>query len=452
LEFSSIEFTHILDLPEPVTNGGVEFFEIGDSSYVYLFGGIDSTLKSSGIHRRCYKINVHTKSVSRIPDLPDTLGRIALSADRVGDKIYVVGGYHVFADGSEKTSSLVHEFDPVGDTFTSKKIVLPVPVDDHVQLVYKWNQPLPNNERELLYIIGGWSHNKNVPNVQIYDPKNNKWLVGTSLPDSRYLTFGAVGKIYDGNNIVFVGGASDGAGFPVQRYGRSGIIDKDDPTKITWSILSPGVSLKSYRSTNVAGLIVGGTDTSYNYNAKAYQGGKVLEPTRRVYYPSFDKWSRCEHPVQNSSWGHPCLPSNIGSRYGFNGLSMPMDIRDIAIKEPVHIRWGAWVRVFYVAGGILSGQEVSRKLLKVETGDYIGVEEFEDLNKIKVWPNPASNRIIVEHESVTPINLGVYNVSGKLLMKIMVEEELELDLSKFNSGIYLLRNADGSYSTKFIKQ
>ncbi|MGB0404463.1 MAG: Kelch repeat-containing protein, partial [Salibacteraceae bacterium] len=178
-----------LDLLEPVTNCAVEAFTINGEEIVYVFGGIDSTLKHTGIHRRCYKINVTQGVITRIQDIPDSLGKIAMAATRIGDKIFVAGGYHVFANGREKSSALIHEFDPIGDTFTSKEIVIPVPVDDHIQFGHSHKSIYGN--LNLLYLVGGWSDNRNVRDVQIYDPKNDSWGVGTPLPDDRFEFFGA---------------------------------------------------------------------------------------------------------------------------------------------------------------------------------------------------------------------------------------------------------------------
>tara|TARA_B110000240_G_scaffold180747_1_gene212006 strand:+ start:1559 stop:2197 length:639 start_codon:yes stop_codon:yes gene_type:complete len=160
----SLYFETSFNLIEPVTNCGVEILTIKDTSYAYIFSGLDSTLKWSGIHKRCYKVNLTSKKATRLPELANSLGRIALSASLIGNKIYIVSGYDVFSNGSEKSSSLVHEFDPIGDTFTLKKTTLPIAIDDHVHLSYR---------DSLIYIIGGWSNTKNVSDVQIYDPKNN---------------------------------------------------------------------------------------------------------------------------------------------------------------------------------------------------------------------------------------------------------------------------------------
>jgi hypothetical protein len=46
-------------LPEPVSNNAVCEAIVNDTLYLYSFAGIDSTLHSSGIHLRAYRINKH---------------------------------------------------------------------------------------------------------------------------------------------------------------------------------------------------------------------------------------------------------------------------------------------------------------------------------------------------------------------------------------------------------
>ena len=63
----------VAELPEPFTNGAVSLSSVGFETYIYVFGGVDSSLSSSGIHRRCYKVNItNPGDVKRLQDLPDT--------------------------------------------------------------------------------------------------------------------------------------------------------------------------------------------------------------------------------------------------------------------------------------------------------------------------------------------------------------------------------------------
>jgi len=62
-------------------------------------------------------------------------GKIACSASRVDDIIYIIGGYHVAANGSEISSVKVHRYDIINNTFLSDGADIPVPIDDQSQVV-----------------------------------------------------------------------------------------------------------------------------------------------------------------------------------------------------------------------------------------------------------------------------------------------------------------------------
>ena len=93
---------------------------------------------------------------------------------------------------------------------------IPVPIDDHVQAVWR---------DSLIYVVTGWSDTRNVPNVQIYNPTEDKWIEGTSVPTGvQFESFGTSGTIL-GDTIFYYGGASFGFRFPVQNTLRKGVID-----------------------------------------------------------------------------------------------------------------------------------------------------------------------------------------------------------------------------------
>ena len=84
------------NLPDRVSNNAVCEGFIDGLPYVFSFGGIDSTKIYSGIHLKSYRFNVATAESERIADLPDNLGKIAAAASRIGNIIYIAGGYNVF--------------------------------------------------------------------------------------------------------------------------------------------------------------------------------------------------------------------------------------------------------------------------------------------------------------------------------------------------------------------
>ena len=145
----------------------------------------------------------------------------------------------------------------------------------------------------LIYIIGGWSNTKNVSDVQIYDPKNNIWFAGTPLPDSRYTAFGATGYIEEDprNKLAYLNimrGASDKGQFPAKNYSITGEINTCKVDSVTWSILKMCDSCFAYRSANVpiphsGAIVLGGIDSSYNFNAIDYKDKQMFSTTNRDF-------------------------------------------------------------------------------------------------------------------------------------------------------------------------
>ncbi len=321
-------------LPEAVSNNAVcEGFIDGDP-YLFSFAGIDSTKIHSGIHLRSFRFNIESLKSEHIPDLPDTLGKIAAGASRIGNIIYIIGGYHVFADGSELSSKKIHRYDIINNTFLSDGADIPVPIDDHVQVVWK---------NKFIYVIGGWSDTGNVPDVQIYDPSMDRWSVGSVIPNTDdYKSFGASGTIID-NTIYYFGGAESSYG--PQNKLRKGIINPKKPTQITWSVSTPDAAIFGYRmastTINNRPFWIGGSHNTYNFNGIAYDKSGGVPASNRLLYNTIDK-----------------------IEYNFNQIilsEIPMDIRGIA-----NIGDGK----LYVAGGMIGNQKVTNKVYKITINSF----------------------------------------------------------------------------------
>lgn len=429
----------VSNLPEPVTNGAVSAYSTFNGTYIYIFGGLDSTLLSSGIHRRCYKINISDSSdITRLPDLPDSLGRIALSATKVRDKIYIVGGYYVFANGREKSSSLVHEFDVRGDTFTNKKIVLPVPIDDHIQDVW---------EDSLLFVINGWSDSANVRETQIYNPSNNSWKKGSPYTNDMIPTFGAGGGI-SGNTIYVQGGArSDRNSFPSVSNYYKGEIEPNNPTQITWSTISSNDSLTSYRSAIVFNgdggpepIIVGGSKRSYNYNARDYSSGKLLAPMKSsIILGSTQSEFNTDQVL---------IPTT--------DLSIPMDIRDWGILRDWSFTLSSNSPNFsitYLAGGILENGKVSNQILSLSPSFPGNSNSIDTGVEPRFFPNPTKSTVNIRYNNLFSTQIRIYNSSGNLVDQFyQSEHEFILDLSHLRSGIYYYVDSQNQVTKKLIKK
>ncbi len=400
-------WTPVTPLPMPTSNHALCAAEVNGSWYVYAFGGITSGLQESDIHRNAFHYDVAANSWSALPDVPDTLGKIASAASVVGDTAYVIGGYHVFSGSPyELSSNRVHRLDLTTNTWKPNGANIPVPIDDQVQAVWR---------DSLIYVITGWSNTTNVANVQVYDPAHDQWTAGTPVPNTAlYKAFGASGVII-GDTIYYHGGASTGANFPAQDRLRIGVIDPLVPTSITWLPAVAGTLGARYRAGAIAvdgaPVWVGGSAVSYNYDAVAYNGSGIVQPATDIL-----RWSQGAF----SSFG--------------TAPAMVMDLRGVG-----DIGGGSFV----IAGGIGAQQAVLDSVWLVQY-NATGIAEGRR-RMLKVYPMPATERVVIP----LPLKLraSTYTLNdahGRLMASgNATTPVLELDVRSLPVGLYAIRIVQG---------
>ena len=403
------ETEELSPLPEPVTNNAVSEGRVGDTLYIYSFGGIDSTKLYSGIHRKCWQYNMMSDVWEELPLLPDTLGKIATAASRIGDTIYIIGGYYVFENGSELSSSRLHRFDIQTNSFVSDGEPIPVPIDDHVQAVWR---------DSLIYVVTGWSDRRNVPDVQIYDPSNDQWTEGTSVPNNnRFMSFGASGVIIE-DTIYYYGGAAFGSSFPIQNQIRKGVIDPSDPTSITWSEVQVDDVPAGYRTgaTVISGKIywIGGSEITYNFDGVAYNGSGGVDPTGRII--GYD-------PVR-------------GAWFSSSAFNLPMDLRGVGTMNQ---------RAKIIVGGMEKGQRVSQRTLMLrlrsESSVHQEVKERAE-SELQIYQSDGTMRIRHPKPNQGNFTIGLFDLLGKSALPLLqsaFEEETIIDVRQVLPGSYVLR-------------
>lgn len=416
---AQIVVSEVSTIPENVSNNAVCEGFINDSVYVFSFGGIDSTKLYSGIHLRSYRYNVSSGNTIQISNLPDTLGKIAAAASRIDNIIYISGGYHVFQNNSEISSNKMHRYDVENNVYLTDGQDIPIATDDHVQAVWR---------DSLIYIITGWSNNGNIPNVQIYNPSSDSWIVGTSTPNNNsYKSFGASGTIV-GDSIYYFGGASSGSGFGVQNQLRKGVINPSDPSQIEWSISTPDPSINGYRmaATQREDVLywIGGSNTTYNFNGIAYNGSGGVPPSNRILSTE----------IGTISWEELFFDE------------IPMDLRGIAdVSETTS----------YLIGGMTADQTVTNKIYKIEFNTAVGIHsENVFANHFQFYPNPFNDLIKIKSTINTEVKVTMYNFLGKkVLEQIIVEGLNEVHLESIPKGLYFieLRNGENYFVQKMIK-
>lgn len=328
-----------MQLPEAVTNNAAVALEKQGRTFLYSFYGLDSTKRWPGMHRKVFRCDPKRNKCSQIANVPDSLGRLASAASVIKNKAYLVGGYAVFENGKEKSSSYTFEFNPETESF-AKKASIPVRIDDQIQGVWR---------DSLLYVVSGWSDSVNVPNVQVFNPLHDTWHQATPLPDEiEAKIFGGCGIIV-GDTIYVLGGATFAKNYPPSRGFYKGAINPQNPTEINWIKAHAYPGAFRYRSGtyHYKGSIVfyGGSNDTYNYNGISYAEKKPVEPNQQnlVYHIKSGKFELrpTEFPL--------------------------MDMRNIATTQRGE---------FYVLGGMQSRQRVSSRVIKLKVNGGRGRKGF----------------------------------------------------------------------------
>ncbi len=402
------EITEIGTTPEGVSNNAVAAAKVNDTVWLYSFSGIDNSKAAGGIHGKAWRFNTETGITESLPNLPGGLGKIAAKASRIGDIIYIIGGYRVLTNGNEITSPAIHRFDVTANDYLADGAVVPVPVDDQVQAVWR---------DSLIYLVTGWSNTTNVPNVQFYSPEEDTWQAATSIPNNHdYKSFGASGTII-GDTIFYFGGASatfpSGNPFPIQSQIRKGVINPNDPTDITWSIMTtPYVGYRT-AATQVDHQIfwLGGSEITYNFDGLAYSNNQPVSPANRSL--GFD-------------------PSNQNFSPEF-APSIPMDLQSLGEIED---------SIKYIWGGMVENRLVSNKILKLVRNPLaVSVDNTPTLSSIKVFPNPSQGLIsvILSEDLSGPITLSIISPNGETVWsETNTETNRQIVLPDNQSGLFFL--------------
>lgn len=383
-------WTELAEMPMAVSNNAVTIGSEGGEQYLYSFGGIDTSKDYSGIIQNSFRYRVSDDTWEEITPLPTALPLIAAAASNVKNRIYIIGGYSVDMSGGEESSNEVIIYDPESNMYVSGGESIPVPIDDHVQCVWR---------DSLIFVITGWSNTTNVDNVQIYDPALNSWSEGTSVPSHiNYKVFGGSGTIV-GDTIYYYSGATTNPNFPANKKLRMGIINPANPNEIEWSLIEDGPN-KKYRAACVRYddnvYWIGGSETTYNYDGLSYVDGSGVEPYKNTL---------CFNTLDSTWTETDEAPVGI------------MDMRGIG-----QIASSIWL----VCGGMQEDQEVSKKTYMINF-DPSSLSLNENQKQFYLY-----NRTIVFDEPVEKIR--IFGVDGSLL-----SESNDLVIPEQISGLVIVQ-------------
>ncbi|HLW29275.1 MAG TPA: hypothetical protein VKX29_00335 [Brumimicrobium sp.] len=407
------EWTKVAPLPISSANNAVSSAIVNQNKFIYSFGGISDSLHYSNIHQRVFKYDVSNDVWTEKENIPDTLGKISSSASFVKNRIYLIGGKHVLSDGTEISSQNVHVYNTFIDTFETNASPIPISVHDHVQSVWR---------DSLIYVISGLNNTSTVPYVQIYNPFFDSWTSGTDTPSNpQYKSFGASGYIL-GDTIYYFGGVKQIPNFETTSYFRKGVIDKDNPSQISWSLGFTNSGAPVYRSAcsghHKTIFSIGGSDKAYSYNAHEYYTNNLISPNRSIFEYNFKK----------NSYSVAMTPYSV------------MDLRGIA-----KLGGGNWM----ITGGIDSLQQASNRTFLLHNTTLSDIGEANNPPFFKV--NENENEYIIITENVGKVL--VYDIAGRIIYKAnKALADLHIPKYELSNGILLFVYEDSVNLPVFIKK
>lgn len=178
--------------------------------------------------------------------------------------------------------------------------------------------------------------------------------------------------------------------------------------------------------------------------------GKEFKLNNFVYY----NWGESS-PFTNTIIGYK---DNIqvasDSFQGFDGGNyIPMTIiLDDSFENVDEVR-------FYISSGGYLGDQSSTNhsinSIKVSAPVLLGTDDFELSAKFSIYPNPATNQIIVDLKELNNANLEISDINGRKLLNQKLEKFSNIiKIDHFDSGIYFFKinTSEGSTVAKVIKK
>lgn len=305
-------------LPQALSNNAVAVAMVDGAPRIYSFFGLGPGKTHADIGRAAFEYDSSRNVWNPLPDVPVAQGRIASIAAAAGGGIYLFGGYTVAADGHEVSTPDVMRFDPATRGY-SKVAPMPTPVDDSVALVH---------ENRRIYLVSGWHQDRNVPLVQIYDIRENRWTRASDFPGTP--VFGHAGAILgndllicDGVRLDVVGGKRTFTASPECWRGR---IAADDPARIEWRQTASHPGPPRYRMAAAGdpasgdALFLGGSENPYNYNGIGYDGRPSPASARAQAYDfRADQWRELSS-LPEASMDHRGLATIDGRHHLIGGM------------------------------------------------------------------------------------------------------------------------------------
>jgi photosystem II stability/assembly factor-like uncharacterized protein len=366
-----------------------------DTGYVFTTGGADF----GAILQRHDRFNSDQNTYTLAN--PISAGVYQFCMNTVKNKVYAIGGY----SGGFSPTAANYVYDFVTNAWTTGAN-MPIPVGDYASGVY---------QDSLIYYIGGYDGIADNNAVQIYNPSNNTWTVGSPKPGTSVA--GLRGGIYN-DKIIVVGGYSQNLQTEIDEVWL-GTIDALNPALITWQ------SLGAYPGGTV-GRLGAGTPYGNTFPYVIFTGG---DPSGQGIQVKSDVWAY--DFIANTWLIGPDKPT---------GVSNISNFASAIYNDSIYM-----VSVSGYDGNALA---VCNDWLNLGASPFTGLPQLnQPSSSLLVYPNPATGNVtIVKPKEMNDATLRIFNSSGMLVQSMSTGSNVHMQVSvkSFAKGIYLIQlNGNG---------
>lgn len=261
---------------------------------------------------------------------PMPTNRTEIVSEKIGDKIYVIGGADYLKDG---IMNVIEIYDPVNDIWT-QATPLPVSIDHTAAVSYQGK----------LFLVGGFLEDKTpTDKLWIYDSTNDAWTEGAPLSSPR----GALAAEAINGTIYAIGGVNS-THHPVTTNEAYNIENN------TWSVKEPMTKPKHH----VASAVI--DDSIYVLGGRLLGNGEPSEINEALtnmddnsrYDPETDKWTELE-PMQIRRSGFSASEMN-NQIYVFGGHIPAGATTKVERYDPITNNWTSLSDMKYERSGATS--------------------------------------------------------------------------------------------------
>ena len=243
--------------PSPLERTEVGAARIGDR--VYVVGGY---IASGGTTGRLVRYDISEDRWTELRPLPIEVNHPGVTA--AGGRLYVHGGNLPAGGQGEPKSRRLYRYDPAGKRWRRLPDA-PTARAAHAFVAIGAK----------LYAAGGYSeHDFQLRKLEVYDTERRRWQRGPAMPTGR----NHVGATVLGGRMVVTGGR------PGAIAGGQTTVESYDPGRRRWTSLAPLATARSGHAAAVAAgrlVVFGGEELG--------EGGTTIEQVE-VYDPTADAW------------------------------------------------------------------------------------------------------------------------------------------------------------------